>query len=136
MTTEAEREWRERVETLRNDKLVREQQQGTTFSQFAQAEAEEVRGRFSGHERATVVGASPIPEYPAAFHQRDPVPDEPALGVDINEMPPTGEAHEVERSIQQLGGAVPAPASAPLSDAVETTASPSLTDDDEPPRAA
>jgi hypothetical protein len=98
MTTEHQREQQERRETLQNDRKVREQ--GTTLSQFAQAEANEVGGRFSGHEKATVVGAQESPAYPAAPNWAfDPAGVEPALGIDINAIEPTGEPHEIAASI-------------------------------------
>lgn len=95
---------RERRETLRNDLSVRQQQeesrrvfaqdqslpnQATTFHQFAQADAETPRGRFTQVDAATVVGANPFPNYPAAAaHQRDPVPKEEPLGYRIDELEP------------------------------------------------
>ena len=66
-----------RRRVLRNDRLVREQ--ATTFHQFAAVEAEEIRGRFGSTEKATVIGSTPAPDYPAAYQQRDPVPTEPPL---------------------------------------------------------
>ena len=84
-----------RRRVLQNDARLR----GSTFAQFAMSEAEEVRGRFSATERAAVIGATSTPNYPAAFQQRDPVPDEPALGVSVNALEPTGEQHEIQASI-------------------------------------
>ena len=73
---------RERREVLRNDALVRRQQeeqsesrrvfaqdqslpnQATTMHQFAQSDADVPRGRFTSHEHSTVVGGTPIPVYP------------------------------------------------------------------------
>jgi hypothetical protein len=89
-------EQREREETLRNDRLVREaehrriQREGTTLHQFGQAQANEInQGRFAAIGVPTVTGATPIPNYPAAAaHQRDPVPPELPLGYDVNEMTP------------------------------------------------
>ena len=49
---------------LENERKLREQR-GTTFSQFAQAEADQVQGRFAAHEKSNVVGSAPIPAYPA-----------------------------------------------------------------------
>jgi hypothetical protein len=91
----------ERRETLENDRRVREQ--GTTFTRFAQSEAAESRGRFTAHDTSTVIGGTPTPAsaYPAAFLNHDPVPDEPPLGVDINEMPTCGEPHELAASISR-----------------------------------
>ena len=85
-----------RRRVLQNDRRVREQ--GSTFSQFAQSEASEIGGRFAANERATVVGADPVPGYPAAFQQRDPVPDEPPLGYRIHDLTP----HELEPSMASI----------------------------------
>jgi hypothetical protein len=75
----------ERLRTLLNDARVREQEQarGSTFHQFAQADAQTPRGRFTQVEAATVVGANPVMNYPAASaaHQIQ-LPDEPPLGFD------------------------------------------------------
>jgi hypothetical protein len=84
----------ERRAVMRNEQRVREEQrrvfapdqsepkQATTMHQFAQADAETPRGRFSAVGAAYVVGSTAIPQYPAASgpFQRDPVPDEPPLG--------------------------------------------------------
>jgi hypothetical protein len=52
--------------------------------QFAQADAQTPRGRFSQIDAAYVVGSTALPHYPQAStpFQRDPVPDEPPLGLD------------------------------------------------------
>jgi hypothetical protein len=83
-TDEAQREQQERRETIVNDLKVR----GTTFHAFAQAEAEEPRGRFSGVNPPHVVGTALITKYPeqpenSPFHI-DPVPSEPPLGYSID----------------------------------------------------
>jgi len=92
----------ERRAVLRNDASVREQAerrrvfaqdqslrpQATTMHQFAQADALTPRGRFSAVEAQTVVGANPVPNYPAAAaHQADPCGIEPPLGYRIDAMP-------------------------------------------------
>ena len=97
--------------TMKEKRDVLRNEQRTTLSQFAQAEAAEARGRFTAHERSTVVGASSVPKYPAAFLQYDPVPDEPALGVDINEMEPCGQPHELKASALEPS-CLPSPAQA------------------------
>jgi hypothetical protein len=101
----------ERREVLEND--LREQ--CSSFSQFAQSEAAEARGRFTAHEKSTVIGSTPTPAsaYPAAFLQHDPVPDEPALGVDVNALEPTGEPHELKARPAPLEpSCLPSPAQA------------------------
>jgi hypothetical protein len=104
MTTEAQREQRLRHETLENDRRVREQQRGSTFAEFATAEAAEDRGRFTSHEKSFVIGSTenPATAYPAAFLQRDPVPKEEPLNYDVNAMEPVGTAAEVQASIDKL----------------------------------
>jgi hypothetical protein len=100
MTTEFQREQQDRRQTALIDARVREQQQAATMSGFAQAEANIDRGRYTEHEKATVIGSTPIPHYPQGpAWCADPSGVEPPLGVDINEMQPTGEVFEVERSI-------------------------------------
>ena len=59
-------EEQERREVLENDRRVREQQQGTTFHQRAQAEASIETGRFTAVNAAHVVGSEPAARYPAA----------------------------------------------------------------------
>jgi len=92
----------ERERILRND----------TFQSRAQAEADEIRGRFSQIEKSNVVGATPTPPYPAGPNWSvDPVPPEPPLGVPIDTHEPVGEFREVEAS---LGSATSAPSVADL----------------------
>ena len=98
MTTSFQEEQADRREYLENEKRLR----GTTLSQFAQSDAAEDRGRFTAHEKSTVIGADATPKYPAAFQQRDPVPNEEPLGVDINAIEPTGTPAEVQASIDKL----------------------------------
>jgi hypothetical protein len=83
---------RERRETLLNDQRVRRQQEqtGSTFHQHAQADVAMPRGRFAAVTTATVVGADPITNYPAAAsHQHDPCGQEPSLGYRINDLNPS-----------------------------------------------
>jgi hypothetical protein len=76
----------ERRRVFAQDQSV--QRQATTMHQFAQSEAETPRGRFSAVDNATVVGAQPTTNYPAAAaHQHDPVPKEEPLGYRIDAMP-------------------------------------------------
>jgi hypothetical protein len=100
----------ERRAVLRNDAKVQEQQreqeerrgtfapdqslprEGSTFHQFAQADANIDRGRFTAHERSTVVGATPGPVYPAGpAWCADPGSQllEPPLGLDNPELEPS-----------------------------------------------
>ena len=64
--------------------------EGTTFHQ--QAFADEVnQGRFAAIGVPTVVGAQPLPKYPAAAaHQADPVGPELPLGYSVDQVEPIG----------------------------------------------
>jgi hypothetical protein len=91
----------ERREVIENEKRLRNQ--GSTFSQFAMSDADTDRGRFTTHEKSTVIGTTPTPasEYPAGPNwSADPVPSEPSLGVSVNEMQPCGEPHEVSSDLE------------------------------------
>jgi hypothetical protein len=102
-------EQQDRREVLRNDAKVR----GATFSDFAQAEASEARGRFTAHERSTVIGSAPSPAsaYPAGpAWTCDPVGPEMPLGYSVEDHEPVGEPAEIRASIASLG---PTPAQAP-----------------------
>jgi hypothetical protein len=65
----------------------------------AQAEADEIQGRFRQIEKATVTGSDSAPAYSqlpeASPWHNDPVPPEEALGYDIHEAPIVGEPHEI-----------------------------------------
>jgi hypothetical protein len=79
----------ERIDTMRNDKLVREQRQGTTLHQFALSQADEInQGRFRSQGVPSVTGSAAIVKYPQAStpFQSDPVPPEPPLGFAIDQM--------------------------------------------------
>jgi hypothetical protein len=70
----------ERARTLENDRKVREQ--GGTFLSHTHSD---LGGRYALVSPQTIVGADPIPNYPAAAaHQHDPVPQEPPLGYRID----------------------------------------------------
>jgi hypothetical protein len=108
-------EQRERRETLLNDQRVREQ--GSTFHQFAEADARTPRGRFSAVDAATVVGAQPTVNYPAAAaHQHDPCGQEPPTGYCTDAMPEleaTSSAPERSKTTSMICGSEGAPSIAP-----------------------
>jgi hypothetical protein len=71
----SQEEQEDRRRTMQNDVRVREERRrmfadqsvpnlGTTFQQFAQSDADIDRGRFTTHERSTVIGSSPTSVYP------------------------------------------------------------------------
>jgi hypothetical protein len=76
------------VDQKEKRRIIREQ--GGTFHAHGMAQADEInQGRFAVTGGPNVTGSTPVPSYPQASapFQRDPVPDEPPLGVDINAMP-------------------------------------------------
>jgi hypothetical protein len=115
-------------------RIIREQQQqGTTFHQHAQAQADEMsQGRFAAIGHAQVVGAGPVPKYPAAAaHQSDPVGTEPPLGFSVDEMPfenPTGDVSSGSAPPVEPGSAsadAPSLLDLPLGDAQRAGVEPS-----------
>ena len=134
-------EERERRETLENDRLVREQQRGSTFHQHAVSQAADLAGgRFGSLGAPHVVGSQPTPRSPAAAaHQADPVGPEPPTGYDVNAMPgfeSSTDLSAVESSAappaEATGGAAAAPpASCSLSSDVERAAPPPFSVNDE-----
>jgi hypothetical protein len=139
----------EKRATLLNDQRVRQQQQGTTLSQFAQSFADEDRGgRYAAVNKTNVICADAVPQYPAGPDwTADPVPAEAPLNFDVNAQEPTGEHFEIAKSLDQLGeaglhspgepegGAVEAPSSQLLLGAEPAAPLPNKADDDEPPEA-
>jgi len=81
----SQEEQQERRRVFAQDQSLR----SSTFHQHALAEAETPRGRFSAIANAQVVGATAVPNYPAASaaHQIQ-LPDEPALGLDNPALDP------------------------------------------------
>jgi hypothetical protein len=73
----------ERRRVLDNDRRLREQDGSAYIDHYMQ----EAGGRFAAHAAATVVGQTAVPNYPAAAHQRDPVPLENPFGYRIDAMP-------------------------------------------------
>jgi hypothetical protein len=62
------------------------------------------QGRFAAMGPAQVVGADPIPNYPAAApHQRDPVPQEPSLGYSVSDLNPSDPVEPSSFTQQGLG---------------------------------
>jgi hypothetical protein len=88
----------ERRAVMRNEQLVREgrvfapnePKEATTMHQFAQSDADTPRGRFSTVEAQVVVGATAVPNYPAASSAwQIQLPDEPPLSYAIDAMEPS-----------------------------------------------
>jgi len=110
MSTSAQDEQAERHRVFAQDQSLRNQ--GSTFHQHAQADAETPRGRFSAVSNAYVVGSKPdvASAYPAASsaHQTE-LPPEPPTGYAIDAMP------ELDPG-PPLAQTLPNPASAPTGD--------------------
>jgi hypothetical protein len=114
----------------------RRQPEGSTFHQFANADAETDRGRFTVTEKSTVVGAKAVPEYPrpptGPWSGEDLVGTEPPTGYEIDAveplLPPT------ETCAVGTGGAVDEPSGLPPLTDVERAAPPSSSrgKDDDP----
>jgi hypothetical protein len=106
MTAESELTQSERRATLLNDVRVQQQKQSeppATMHAFAVSEiAAERQLRDGALTPSTVVGSvSPPHTYPRGPDWTvDPVGAEPNLGFDVNAMQPTGEAFEVQRSLE------------------------------------
>jgi hypothetical protein len=92
---------RERERLLRNDRA-------NTFAGRAQAEADEIQGRWAQEHKATVIGTSDAtaqyPKLPSG-PWADPVqiPPEPALGFSVEDHEPVGTIPEVQASIDAIG---------------------------------
>jgi hypothetical protein len=100
---------REREAILRNDRA-------NTFAGRAQAEADDVRGRWAQINKFDVVGATPTPQYPAGPNWSvDPTGLEPPLGIDVNAVEPCGEKFEIDAMATSATGSHQ-PASAPRHD--------------------
>jgi hypothetical protein len=80
----SQEEQAERRRVLANDQRVKEQS-GTFLSHTHMDEG----GRFGQVASAQIVGADPIPRYPAAAaHQRDPCGPEQPFGYSVNDLDP------------------------------------------------
>jgi hypothetical protein len=101
---------RERERLLRNDRA-------NTFAGRAQAEADEIQGRWAQEHKAAVIGTGPVqyPRLPESSWVNDPVPPEEPLGLDVNAVEPCGEKFEIEELGDPATGSHQ-PASAPRHD--------------------
>jgi hypothetical protein len=113
----SQEEQAERRRVLANDQRVKEQ----TGTFLSHTNNDLAGGRFAAVNAASVVGADPIPNYPAAAaHQRDPCGLEPPLGYSVNDLTP----HELEPSFPSVQAPDPtsedAPSPIPLSDVQRT----------------
>jgi hypothetical protein len=130
MSTTEQDEMGDRLHTLLQDADLRRQQDqaraGTFFSHAQSAANDTAGGRFAAISQAQVVGAVPVPKYPAASssHQVELPPEQP-LGFSVDDMPI--EPSAVVTAAEQLGGAAAAPpSSCSLLSDVERAAPPSF----------
>lgn len=96
---------RERAEIVKNErKLRRGDREASTYHAQAMAGLDEPGGRFA--QARHVTGSAPSVEYPKlpgnSPWSGDPVPPEEPLGYSVNDLEPTGEAHELAQS-QAIG---------------------------------
>jgi hypothetical protein len=90
--------YEERADQLRNERKSRPaDREPTTYSALAGLDLS-LEGRFA--PGGYVVGSEESVAYPAAASpwSGPQVPQEPSLGVEIDALPPTGEAHEITAS--------------------------------------
>jgi hypothetical protein len=88
----------ERRQVLRDTLLGRRAHKNTYF---AHAHSDE-GGRFSAPDQPPryTVGSEAVPRYPAGPNwSADPVGPEPSLGFSVENVPPTGEMFEIEKSV-------------------------------------
>jgi hypothetical protein len=110
---------KEKKEILENDREVR-----ATYHSIASANMEDERGgRFSALNKPSVTGSEPtvmVPRQPSTspWHS-DPIGTEPPLGFSVEDQPTTGEAWEVQKSIDDL-------ASSPSAHGGDETPTPSI----------
>ncbi len=123
----------EKAEALRNEQRLRKQEASkpTTLHALSRlGQDEEPAGRFA--QARYITGSEAATKYPAASTpwtaQADPGVEAP-LGYSVNDLEPTGEAHEVEQSLaigEPETGAITHPAclNQPLKSAAEVSGSP------------
>jgi len=77
----------------------------STFQSRAIAEQDDVSGRWAKENKTNITGTTPIPQVPAGPNwSNGPQPGiEPPLGFSVEAMEPTGNFHEIERSLRELG---------------------------------
>jgi hypothetical protein len=82
------------------------------------------QGRFAAIGRAQVVGATAVPQYPAAGpHQSDPCGPEPSLGYRIDDMAPLEQTSLAPPVAQGNSGDADVPSPSPLCDAAAASSS-------------
>jgi hypothetical protein len=91
------------MNVLRNENLLKK----ATYHSLASADADLDRGgRYGNLPKPSVAGTGPsgwAPQQPAnSPWSRDHCPPEPPLGFSVEDQPTTGEAFEVQRSIDAL----------------------------------
>jgi hypothetical protein len=98
--------------------VLKNEREAGTYAAFAESDAGIARGRFTGQQKSMVIGSSGPVRYPAlppnSPWARDPVPDEPPIGIDISAAPVVGECHEITASLaESIGEGIDPPASLP-----------------------
>ena len=84
-------------------RILAEERRMKTLMGQAQASLDDLAGgRFAHLNKAVITGSTPFTPYPKMPEGNpwrcDPVPNEEPLGWSVEDQPPTGEFHELERS--------------------------------------
>jgi hypothetical protein len=85
-------------------RIIASERRLSTYRAFAEADADvDLGGRFSKLHPTSVTGALPNHQFPqqpetSPANQMAMMPDEPPLGYSVNDLDPTGERWEQERS--------------------------------------
>jgi hypothetical protein len=98
MNTITHRPVRTDITMKEKEAVLRNDQRANTFAGRAQAEADEIQGRWAQEHKATVIGAGPVqyPRLPENSWTNDPTGVEPSLGIDVNTVEPCGEKFEID----------------------------------------
>ena len=111
MPLSSDEEKQDRLDYIENEKRLK----GTTFVAFAESDNSTPRGRFTEHSTASVVGSTPVPQYPKgpAWCAADQGL-EPPLGYSVEDHEPVGRPFEVAASVaSNLGPSLPSDQATP-----------------------
>src|SRR6516162_6063265 len=98
MSATTRRPYHQDLDQRERERLLRNDLRANTFAGRAQAEADEIQGRWAQEHKATVIGAGPVeyPRLPENSWTNDPTGVEPPLNIDVNTVEPCGEKFEIE----------------------------------------
>src|SRR6516162_6405898 len=101
MSATTRRPYHQDLDQRERERLLRNDLRANTFAGRAQAEADEIQGRWAQEHKAAVIGAGPVeyPRLPENSWTHDPVPPEGPLGVSVEDHEPVGEPREILASL-------------------------------------